>query len=66
MARLVEGRCSAHELGIQEDVERRDGAAKGVVTANSIGTFSPSRGHAATQNRRDAREGDSDHSVHKY
>ena len=28
-----------HELGIQEHVERRDGAARGVVTANSIRTF---------------------------
>ena len=28
-----------HELGIQEHIERRDGAAGGVVTTNSIGTF---------------------------
>ena len=28
-----------HELGIQKHVERRDSAAGGVVTANSIGTF---------------------------
>ena len=28
-----------HELGIQEHVERRDRAASGVVTSNSIGTF---------------------------
>ena len=28
-----------HELGIKEHLERRDGATRGVVTANSIGTF---------------------------
>ena len=28
-----------HELGIQEHVERRDGGAEGVVTANSVSTF---------------------------
>ena len=28
-----------HELGMQEHIERRDSAARGVVTANSIGTF---------------------------
>ena len=28
-----------HELGIQQYLERRDGAVRGVVTANSIGTF---------------------------
>ena len=28
-----------HELGIQEHLERRDGGMKGVITANSIGTF---------------------------
>ncbi len=28
-----------HELGIQEHIKRRDGAAGGVVTTNSIGTF---------------------------
>ena len=28
-----------HEVGIQEHIERKDSAARGVVTANSIGTF---------------------------
>ena len=28
-----------HELGIKEHLERRDGALRGVVTTNSIGTF---------------------------